>query len=126
MKRTNSTVRCGILAILLMSVTASAAPGSGQLWPSLASGIASLEATTVQVAPPELDCWGVDWYGRVWLWLSCPTSGATMRYTVDGSTPQYYSPVCEDLLIVAGTGTLKVRAFKTGMYPSQVLVIRIH
>ncbi len=119
-------VRCGLLAVVVMSATVSAAPSPGQLWPGLAGGLARLEVTQMsRVATPELDYWAVDWHGRLWLWLSCPTPGAVMRYTLDGSDPQYYSPICDGLLILTGHGTLKVRAFAEGMYTSKILVIYI-
>jgi hypothetical protein len=120
-------VRCGLLAVVVMSTCVAAAPSPGQFWPGLAGAITSLEATQVynQVAAPKLDGWAVDWHGRLWLWLSCPTPGAVMRCTGDGSDPQYYSPVCPGVLIVSGKGTLKVRAFQGGMCASDILVITI-
>jgi hypothetical protein len=116
-----------LLAVLVMSAGVSAAPSPGQLLPSLASGLASLEVTQMsQVQTPQLKYWARDWNGNIWLWLSCPTSGATIRRTLDGSTPQFYSPVCKVPLILSGRGTLKVRAFKDGMLASKILVIYIH
>lgn len=127
MRSKQTLVRCGLLAVLVMSASASAAPSPGQLWPSLAGDLASLQVTQVsRVATPELVCWAVDWYGFLWLWVSCPTPGATMHYTLDGSSPTYYSPVCDGLLILAGTGTVKVWALAPNMYPSKLLVLYIH
>ena len=107
-------VRCGLLAMVLMSTCVSAAPSPGLIWPSLASSLASVEATQVyyKVAPPHLDAWAVDWHRRVWLWLSCATPDAVMRCTGDGSDPTYYSYACDGLLIVTGIGTVKVRSFR--------------
>ena len=127
MRSKQMLVRCGLLAVLVMSASVSAAPSPGQLWSGLAGGIASMEVTQVtQVAPPEIDYWAVDWYGRLWIWLRCPTPGAVIRYTANGSYPQYYSPLYVGPLIITGNGTLKVRAFKDGVYGgSKVLVIKI-
>jgi len=127
MRSKQMLVRCGFLAVVVMSTCVSAAPSPGRLLPGLASGLAGLEVTQVyQVATPQLDGYTFDWYDCVWLWLWCPTPGAVMRYTVDGTNPQYDSPVYHGLLIVRGTGIVKVRAFKDGMYPSNILVIYIY
>ncbi|MEN6423901.1 MAG: chitobiase/beta-hexosaminidase C-terminal domain-containing protein [Phycisphaerales bacterium] len=126
MRSKQMLVRCGLLAVLVMSADVSAAPAPGLLLPGLASGLASLEVTQMaQVKTPKLDAWAVDWNGRIWLWISCATPGAKIVRTLDGATPQSYSPVCKRPLILTGRGTLKVRAFKTGMLPSNILVIRI-
>ncbi len=125
MRSKQMLVRCGLLAVV-MSASVSAASGPGQFLPSLASAITSMEVTQMaQVEPPKLDYWAVDWNGRIWLWLSCPTPGAVIRGTVDGSVPQFYSYVCPRPLILTGRGTLKLRAFKNGMLPSKVLTIYI-
>ena len=52
--------------------------------------------------------------------LTCATEGATIYYTTDGTTPdetsmQYYNP-----FVIDSTCTLKARAFKGGMDPSNV------
>lgn len=52
--------------------------------------------------------------------LTCATDGATIYYTTDGTTPdetsmQYYNP-----FVIDSTCTLKARAFKGGMDPSNV------
>ncbi|MCU0917313.1 MAG: chitobiase/beta-hexosaminidase C-terminal domain-containing protein [Planctomycetes bacterium] len=128
MRSKQMLVRCGILAVVLMSTgVVAAAPSPAQVWPSLAGGLVSLEVTHgyYECEMPQLTAYGVDWYGRLWLWFSCPTFGSTIRYTGDGSDPQWYSPVCNGVLIVTGTGTLKLRAFANGMWPSHVLTITI-
>ena len=126
MRSKQMLVQCGLLAVV-MSTCVSAAPSPGQFWPGMAGAISSLEATQVypQVATPELYYWAVDWYNWYWLWLSCSTPSATMKYTVDGTDPRYDSPVCYGLLIVSGKGTVKVRAFRGGMAASKILVITI-
>ncbi len=118
-------VRCGLLAVVVMSTCVSAAPSPGQLWPGLASGLASLEVTRVydKVEMPELDRVSVDWYDNLWLWLSCPTPGAELWYTVDG---ERWWLIHSGVLIVTEPVTLYVVAIKDGMCPSDILVIRVH
>ena len=50
--------------------------------------------------------------------ISTATSGATIRYTVDGTTPTFASPVYTGAVTVAVSSTLKARAFKTDNAPS--------
>ncbi|MCW4055279.1 MAG: chitobiase/beta-hexosaminidase C-terminal domain-containing protein [Candidatus Bathyarchaeota archaeon] len=51
--------------------------------------------------------------------ISCSTSGATIRYTLDGSEPTSSSATCADPIAVeTGTVTIKAKAFKSGMTDS--------
>jgi alpha-tubulin suppressor-like RCC1 family protein len=45
--------------------------------------------------------------------LACTTSGATIRYTTDGSTPVDTSPAYSSALAISTTTVLSARAFKT-------------
>lgn len=47
--------------------------------------------------------------------ISCATSGAEIRYTVDGSEPTAASALYASPLTVSTTTTVKAKAFKTGM-----------
>ena len=57
--------------------------------------------------------------------LGCGTSGATIRYTLDGSDPTEQSPVYNGMIEIEGVvgeqRTVKVRAFQDGCRPSEVL-----
>jgi alpha-tubulin suppressor-like RCC1 family protein len=50
--------------------------------------------------------------------LTSATPGATIRYTLDGTTPGTDSPLYAGPLAVAATTTLSARAFRTGWSPS--------
>ena len=52
--------------------------------------------------------------------ISCETAGATIHYTMDGSTPTEDSPVFNSALTIDGTTTVKAKAWKTGYQPSPV------
>jgi chitinase len=53
--------------------------------------------------------------------LSCATSGAVIRYTTDGSTPNSSSPIYSDPIKVASTATIKAYATASGMSDSAVV-----
>lgn len=50
--------------------------------------------------------------------INCSTSGATIRYTTDGSDPTVNSTVYSSPIIVSVSTTLKAKAFKDGWKPS--------
>lgn len=52
--------------------------------------------------------------------IACATSGATIRYTVDGSTPSSSSTAYSGPITVAESKTIKAKAFKAGMSDSAV------
>lgn len=53
--------------------------------------------------------------------LSCPTPGATLRYTLDGREPTDASPAYVNPLAVAAGTALRVRATAAGLLPSRVV-----
>ena len=48
------------------------------------------------------------------------TAGATIRYTIDGTTPTETSPIYSGTIIISSTTALKARAWKTGSTPSAI------
>ncbi|MBQ6338472.1 MAG: chitobiase/beta-hexosaminidase C-terminal domain-containing protein, partial [Kiritimatiellae bacterium] len=52
--------------------------------------------------------------------LSCATSGATIRYTLDGSNPTSSSTEYTAPIALSATTTVKARAFAEGMNPSGI------
>ncbi len=58
--------------------------------------------------------------------IRCATSGATIRYTLDGSEPTESSAVCgSGGFNVFDTTTIKAKAFKEGMLPSATVSVRL-
>jgi hypothetical protein len=71
-----------------------------------------------QVATPTFSPNGGTFTGSVSVSLSTTTTGATIRYTTNGSTPTSTSNVYSTPFALLSTTTLKARAFKTGMTDS--------
>ena len=53
--------------------------------------------------------------------ISCPDGEAEIRYTLDGSEPTASSTLYEGPLSISSSVTIKVRAFKTGCVPSEIV-----
>ena len=81
-----------------------------------ASGTEPLET----VATPTFDPVACSFYPSTNVTLSCATANATIRYTLDGSDPTAESTAYEAPIALAGTTTIKARAFATDMNPSAV------
>lgn len=53
--------------------------------------------------------------------LNCPTSGAIIRYTLDGSEPGIQSAIYDNIpLAISTTSVLRARAYASGLSPSAV------
>src|SRR6266487_3473042 len=85
------------------------------------SGVASATYTIQQqVATPAFSPGGGTYTGSVTVTISDATSGATIHYTTDGSTPTTSSPVYGGALTFTQTTTLKAMAAASGMTNSTV------
>jgi len=82
----------------------------------------SLTGTVANVETPTFDPNGGMHSGTsVDVTVSCTTSEATIRYTTNGSEPTESSPIVASggTVFVPVPGTLKAKAWKTGMNPSE-------
>ena len=81
--------------------------------------ITSLEIVTPQVALPTISATNNPFTVNSTVTMACATSGATIRYTVDGSAPTLSNGFDYALgLVITDTTSYRVVAFKTGMLPS--------
>ncbi|WP_162309401.1 apiosidase-like domain-containing protein [Cohnella abietis] len=88
-------------------------------WVLLVEKSAESVSTT---AMPNANSVGGLYNDSVSVTLSTPTSGATIRYTTDGSTPTESSPLYSGpVTISGGTKTLKAVAFKSGLANSPIM-----
>lgn len=60
--------------------------------------------------------------GPHWIRATCRTPGATLRYTLDGITPDSTSVVWPESLRIESSSTLRIRAFAPKFEPGPVLV----
>jgi len=74
----------------------------------------------LQVETPAISPAGGTFESSASVSLSCKTAGATIRYTLDGSTPTATSTAYSAPVVVSASRTLKARAFKDGYDPSAV------
>jgi Leucine-rich repeat (LRR) protein/uncharacterized protein YycO len=72
------------------------------------------------VATPTFSPDGGTHTGSVNVTISCATSGATIRYTTNGTDPTESSPVYTGPIAISSTTTLKARAWRTGWTPSDI------
>ena len=73
-----------------------------------------------QVAAPAFTPNGGSFTSSVDVGMASATSGATIRYTTDGSDPTVASTAYSDEVTLTTTTTLKARAFKAGMTDSEI------
>ncbi len=73
-----------------------------------------------QVATPSFSPPGGSYAGTQSVAISTATAGATIRYTMDGSTPNANSPLYAGPISVASSRTLKALAIKSGWINSLV------
>ncbi|MHB9132386.1 MAG: LamG-like jellyroll fold domain-containing protein [Armatimonadota bacterium] len=81
---------------------------------------AILSSGTVTVETPTFNPGAGTYTSIQTVTINCGTSGATIRYTTDGSDPTSSSTLYTVPITVASTTTLKARAFKTGYTDSVV------
>ena len=72
------------------------------------------------VATPTVSPAAGSYPGSVAVTLATSTAGASLRYTLDGSTPTATSPLYSAPLWLSATTTVKVRGFRTGLTASPV------
>lgn len=73
-----------------------------------------------QVAKPVISPAGGLFSSPQQVTITTSTSGATLRYTLDGTTPTASSPLYSGTLTVSASSTLKVAGFKSGSDNSEV------
>lgn len=77
-----------------------------------------------KVADPVVTPDSKEFTGKLEVRATCPTSGAEIRYSGDGADPTPGHPLLREKDTIDATRTMKFRAFKAGMMPSNVVTRR--
>src|SRR6266568_3185377 len=115
---TSSPVYGGALTFTQTTALKAIAAASGMTNSGVASATYTIQQQ--QVATPTFSPGGGTYTGSVTVSISDATSGATIHYTTDGSTPTTSSPVYGGALTFTQTTTLKAMAAASGMTDSAV------
>lgn len=102
MRSKKLAVWCVLLSVLLMNLSATAAPDLVRTSPDTSSSDVSLFCNC-RVATPEFSC-TKSWRGWVIVSISCDTPGATIWYSWNGSSVrkyQYPLIVTRDAVVIA-------------------------
>ena len=91
----------------------------------ITNGVASnpfffLVSSSAPVATPTISPNGGSYSNSVNVSLSTTTTGATIRYTLDGTTPTASSAIYTGAITLSTSVTLNAGAFETGMPPSAI------
>ena len=86
----------------------------------LAAALSDAPVPLPTVATPTFSPTACSFYPTTNVTLSCATSGATIRYTLDGSDPTAESAVYTAPIALSATTTVKASAFADGMNASAV------
>ena len=92
---------------------------SGWYDSEIASAVYTID-TTPTVATPTFNPPGGSYSSPQNVTISCSTSGATIRYTTNGSNPTSLSPTYTSPISVTSSTPIKAKAFKSGWNDSQV------
>ena len=91
---------------------------SGMTDSDTASAIYTIILSTPKVSTPTFNPGGGTYSSVQSVVIQCATSGATIRYTIDGSEPSSSSTVYSGPMSVSRTTTVKAKAFMSGMMDS--------
>jgi len=106
-------------AVATKTLTAIAA-GTVALSTSVSGSVVSITATVVLVATPTFSLPAGTYSGTQFVTLSCSTAGASMFYTLDGSSPTISSTPYVTAISVGASETIKVLATKSGLANSAI------
>ena len=93
---------------------------NGMTESGVASAAYSISVSISQVAPPVINPGSMSTPNPITVSISCPTNGATIRYTLNGSDPNSSSTAYTGSFTLSSSATVKARGFKNGMTESTV------
>ena len=115
----SSAIYSGAITVSSTTMIKAYATALGMTDSAVASATYTI-GSTQQVATPSFSPAGGTYSTAQSVTISCATSGATIRYTTDGSTPTSLSAVYSGPITVSSTTTIKAYATGSGMTDSAV------
>lgn len=91
-----------------------------QIAPRSADDFEEVVGPTEQVATPTFTPAAGEYTEAQYVKIACTTQGATIYYTLDGTTPTTNSTVYTDSIAISETTTVKAIAMKQGMNDSEI------
>jgi hypothetical protein len=101
------------------ALTARAIDANGLAGVSNPANVTVVPSSTI-VSDPTISPAGGTFSGQASITLSTATTGAKLRYTLDGSAPTAASPLYTGPINITKSGTLAARGFKSGLADSGV------
>ena len=118
---TSSAVYSGAITVnIAMTIKAMAAKSGNYLNSSVVTASYTIKAREV-VATPVINPAGGEVEAGAGVTISCATSGATIYYTTDGTTPTTSSTVYSSAIAVNNAMTIKAMAAKSGYYTNSAV-----
>ena len=120
---TSSAVYSGAITVnSAMTIKAMAAKSGYYSNSSVATAVFTIKAAAVAVSTPVFSIAGGEVEEGTKVTISCATSGATVYYTTDGTTPTTSSAVYSGAITVNKAMTIKAMAAKSGNYLNSSVV----
>ena len=120
---TSSAVYSGAITVnKAMTIKAMAAKSGYYSNSSVATAVFTIKAAAVAVSTPVFSIAGGEVEEGTKVTISCATSGATVYYTTDGTTPTTSSAVYNGAITVNKAMTIKAMAAKSGNYLNSSVV----
>lgn len=116
-----SSVYSGSITVSSSTTIKAYAVKSGMTNSDVVSATYTISPVTQQVAAPTFSIPEGTYNTAQTVSLNCATTGAVIRYTVDGTIPTSSSPVYSSPITVTETTTIKAYTVKSGMTDSNVV-----
>lgn len=116
----NSEVGLFLFGFCVLATVSRAQTTPSREYIRLGTRVIAIEVPMPAVAAPTFSPAGGTYKGRQTVRISTSTAGATIRYTLDGTTPTESHGTVGTSVSISNSTTLKALAYKSGMTDSTV------
>ncbi|MBF0549903.1 MAG: chitobiase/beta-hexosaminidase C-terminal domain-containing protein [Deltaproteobacteria bacterium] len=117
----SSTIYSGPFKLTGNATIKARAYKSGMNMSDITTAVYVITIPQAKTAAPVFSPPGGSYTSAQMVTLSCATPGATITFTTNGTDPTTASPVYTSPIKLSGNATIKARAFKSGMNPSDIV-----